>query len=270
MSLARMAARICATRALQGQTIAEDRVFDSAIDPIDETVGGTRKPVIVVTTDDDDATIEGRSVSLGEIMCDLVIEIAIAGKATVQTPGGSPTYTMTTPATDAGTEVALDMLERQVVAALTFGRTTWGKLWMDFVPNIHKINSRRGAASTEGVRFAARQIVMQISLVGDPVGNGPVVPGSVWEGFLAACSTDTALRDIGAMLQSEIAGETLTDWQIAARQLGIPIEETEGLGIAPEAGSSNATAPALSEVDIAGQAGWPNGTMTGAGYASTV
>jgi len=44
MSLARLAMRVAAARAVKGVTLAEDRVFDSAIDPIDQTIERSASP----------------------------------------------------------------------------------------------------------------------------------------------------------------------------------------------------------------------------------
>ena len=45
MSLARLAMRIAAARALRGATLAEERVHDSAIAPIDQTIAEERQAV---------------------------------------------------------------------------------------------------------------------------------------------------------------------------------------------------------------------------------
>lgn len=47
MSLARLAMRIAAARALRGTTLAEARVYDSAIAPIDQTIAEERQPILI-------------------------------------------------------------------------------------------------------------------------------------------------------------------------------------------------------------------------------
>ena len=78
MSLARLAMRIAAARALRGSTLAEGRVYDSAILPIDETIAAERQPILIVTTDDHELEVTGRDLFHGNVSCDLVIEAAIA------------------------------------------------------------------------------------------------------------------------------------------------------------------------------------------------
>ena len=46
MSLARLAMRLAAARAVKGVTLAGDRVFDSAIDAIDLTLAENRQPIL--------------------------------------------------------------------------------------------------------------------------------------------------------------------------------------------------------------------------------
>ena len=66
MSLSRLAMRIAAARALKDATLAEARVFDSAIDPIDQTIAETRAPVLIVTTDDHEVETAGRDLTHGD------------------------------------------------------------------------------------------------------------------------------------------------------------------------------------------------------------
>ncbi|WP_223428845.1 hypothetical protein [Tateyamaria pelophila] len=47
MSLTRLVMRLSAARALRDRTLAGARVFDSAVDPIDQTIAETRQPLIV-------------------------------------------------------------------------------------------------------------------------------------------------------------------------------------------------------------------------------
>ena len=80
MSLARLAMRIAAARALRGATLAETRVYDSAIAPIDQTIAEERQPILIVITDDHEMEVTGRDLFHGSVSCDLVIEAAIAAR----------------------------------------------------------------------------------------------------------------------------------------------------------------------------------------------
>ena len=232
MSLARLAMRIAAARALKGATLAGDRVFDSAIDPIDQTIAETRQPILVVMTDDHEADITGRDLTYGDARCDLVIEAAIAARVEIPaTDGDGNATTIAIPHTDEGMELVLDMIEHQVVAALTRERTDWSRVWMKLVPRISKRLSRRGASAENGVRFAARQIVITCDLIEPPVVGADIQPGTAWDDVLTVMSADEVLVPVANMLRAEIEGEPASDWQRAANSLGITMDTAEGLGI---------------------------------------
>ncbi|MCB1498597.1 MAG: hypothetical protein KDK07_02210 [Bauldia sp.] len=226
MSLSRLAMRIAAARALKGATFAEARVFDSAIDPIDQTIAEARAPVLIVTTDDHEIDTVGRDLMHGDTRCELVIEAAIASRVEV-----SGDVSLSIPHTDEGMEIVLDLIEHQVMAALTRERTAWSRVWMKLVPRIHKRSSRRGASVEHGVRFAARQIVLSCDLIEAPTDGAPVVPGSTWEDVLAVMSEDMALSPIADLLRVTIEGQPLADWRRAANALGIHLATADAIGI---------------------------------------
>ncbi len=234
MSLARLAMRIAAARALKGATLAEDRVFDSAIDPIDQTIAETRKPVLIVSTEDQEADITGRDLTHARVACELVIEVAIAARVEITMPDGEGGETsIVIPHTDEGMELVLDVMEHQIMAALTRERSTWSKVWMLLVPRVSRRNSRRGASSEKGVRFAARQITLTCDLIEAPTDGGPIPAGGTWAEVFAAMQTDPQLAWIGEMLRAEIEGEPLADWRRAANMLGIHLKTADALGIGP-------------------------------------
>lgn len=234
MSLSRLVMRIAAARALRGATLAEARVFDSAVDPIDQAIAENRAPLLVVTTDDHEVDITGRDLMHGEASCDLVIEAAIASRVEVTSPDGEGgEVTIAIPHTDEGMELVLDMIEHQVMLALTSERSDWSRIWMNFVPRIIKRASRRGASVEHGVRFAARQIVFTCDLIDTPASGAAISEGSVWADVLAVMEADGPLSPIATMLRSEIEGQPLADWRRAANMLGIHVTTAQGIGIAP-------------------------------------
>jgi hypothetical protein len=232
MSLARLAMRIAAARALKGATLAGDRVFDSAIDPIDQTVAENRQPILVVMTDDHEADLTGRDLIRGDAGCELVIEAAIAARVEIPaTDGDGNSTTIAIPHTDEGMELVLDLIEHQVLAALTRERSDWSRVWMKLVPRTARRLSRRGASAENGVRFAARQIVITCDLVEPPAAGAKIESGTAWDDLMTVMSADEALAPVASMLRAEIEGEPLSDWQRAANVLGITLETAEGLGI---------------------------------------
>jgi len=229
MSFARLAMRIAAARALLGSTLAETRVYDSAIAPIDQTIAEERQPILIVTTDDHALDVTGRDLFQGSVSCDLVIEVAIAAR--VEVAGGESVITI--PHTDEGMELALDLMEHQVMAALTRERSAWSRVWMKLVPRISRRLSRRGASVEKGVRFAARQIVLTCDLIEAPTDGAAVAEGTTWADVLSVMEDDADLEPIARMLRSEIEGTPLADWRRAANMLGIHLETANAIGLGP-------------------------------------
>jgi hypothetical protein len=234
MSLTRLVMRIAAARAVRDKTLAGPRVFDSAVDPIDQTIAEHRQPLIVVTTDEHALEVIGRDLSSGTHQCDLVIEIAIASRVDVPAADGQGgQITIAIPHTDEGMELTLDIMEHQIVAALTADDGAWSGVWMKLVPRVTRRLSRRGASAENGVRFAARQIVLTCDLVDTPIAGAPITAGSAWSDVLAAMAADGDLAGIAGLLRAELEGTPMANWHRAAAELGIPLEGADQIGIGP-------------------------------------
>lgn len=265
MSLSRLAMRIAAARAVKNATLAGERVFDSAIDPIDLTVAENRQPVLVVMTDEHEGIPTGRDLFHTDASCDLIIEAAIAARVEIE---GEEAFTV--PHTDEGMELVLDMIEHQVIAALTRERTAWSRVWMKLVPRVKRRLSRRGASAEGGIRFAARQIVLTCDLIEAPTDGAPIAAGTAWADVLAVMQADPALGPVADMLRSTIVGEPVADWKRAANMLGIHKTTANSIGIGPildEDEDPAAMAVMIVEGDIndvmddeaADEQGFPNG-----------
>ena len=251
MSLARLATRIAAARALRGATLAENRVYDSAIAPIDQTIAEERQPILIVTTDDHEMEVTGRDLFHGNVSCDLVIEAAIAARVDVSA-GDDGEIAITIPHTDEGMELALDLMEHQVMAALIRERSPWSRVWMKLVPRISRRLSRRGASVEKGVRFAARQIVLTCDLIEAPSDGAAIAAGTAWVDLLSVMEEDTDLAPISRMLRAEIEGSPLADWRRTANMLGIHLETADAIGLGPVLDLSE-DPEVFEEVEITGE-----------------
>jgi hypothetical protein len=228
MSLSRLAMRIAAARAVKGVTLAENRVFDSAIDPIDLTIAENRQPILVVMTDEHEAIPTGRDLFHTDASCDLIIEAAIAARVEIEGEVG-----ITIPHTDEGMELVLDMMEHQVIAGLTRERTAWSRVWMKLVPRVKRRLSRRGASAEGGVRFAARQIVLTCDLIEAPTDGAAIAAGSAWADVLSVMEEDEALEPIAGLLRLTIEGAAVAEWKRAANMLGIHKATANAIGLGP-------------------------------------
>jgi hypothetical protein len=234
MSLARLAMRVAAARAIRGATLAEDRVYDSAIDPIDHSILENRHPFVVVSTEDHDVTVTGRDLVYGEHECKLMIETAVASRVEIDGEDG-----LTIPHTDEGMEIVLDILEHQIIAALTRERTAWSRLFMHLVSSVKSRQSRRGASTEGGVRFAARQIALTCDLIEAPVAGAAIPTGGAWADVMTVMSEDDDLAPIAQLLRTIIEGDEIAEWRRAANILGLHASTADALGIGPRLDGSH-------------------------------
>lgn len=229
MSLSRFALRVATAQALKGATLAGAKVFDSAIDPIDVQARAAREPFIVVLTDEHSRTPSGgRDMRHGTDACELVIEVAVATKATAQ----DGTEEVIIPHTDAGMEFTLDLTCHQIGEALMGGTGAWSKLWRKFAFTVTQIVARRGASAETGVRFAARQIVVSCNILSDPVRGEPMP--AAWTELLAAMDADAELAGLSGVVRFAIEGDVLmTPEALVASTFGIAESAVDAMGLTP-------------------------------------
>lgn len=251
MSLTRFAVRLCAARALRGSTMAEDRVFQSVIDPLDTKVAANLAPTLIVNTDDHSCDTEGRDLTGGEERLDLVIECTIAARVTTTGQDGEGEITtVEIPAHDTGMDLTLDIVEHQVVRALVRGGGDWGALWRRFVLRVHTRKSRRGA-DTSGVRYAARQLVITCDAISDPVGGEDISPGTVWGDLLALMDADPSLSPVASLIRGQIIGSgDNPDWTRSAAMLGVNADIIQDIGHGPIAFTGDGDPAVLSDVGL--------------------
>lgn len=240
MSLVRLGVRIAAVHALIGRTYAASTVYDSKITPVDELAREEPAPFIVVTTDDDDQDITGRDVNAGYRRLDLVIEYGLASKLT----DGD----IEVPHTDAGMEAILDVIQRQIARALMDNTTAYSAVFKALVPRINAVTSRRGASAEDGVRFAARQMVVSVDTINDP-GFGVALeadhPLKTLADLLAAAP---ATAGIAALITSAAVGEAIPDYDRVLIDLGMTPAAARGIAIGGDL--EGEAAPALTEIEI--------------------
>lgn len=233
MGLIRFAVRQCAARAVRSATLAEDRVFVSLIDPLDTKIGENRAPLLVVNTDDHKQDGDGKDITGGTHSLSLVIEAAIASRvvATGADSDGQEVQ-VTIVEADAGLDLTLDLIEHQILRALT-GPGVWPELFRRFVPVIQSRLSRRGADAA-GTRWAARQITFTCDTLAEPVGfsAAELAPGSVWADFLAAMEADASLSVVAPLIRAALQGDA-REWARGAAMLGISEDIAVEAGFAP-------------------------------------
>ena len=102
-----------------------------------------------------------------------------------------------------------------------------------------------------GVRFAARQIVLTCDLIEPPTDGAAIGDGTAWADLLSVMEEDADLMPIAQMLRSEIEGQLLADWRRAANMLGIHLETADAIGLGPVMDLSE-DPQLLEEAEVAG------------------
>lgn len=250
MSLTRLAVRIAAIETLRGVTLAEGRVYDSSTTPLDAAIKQQPLPFIVVTTDTDEREITGKDLSNGDAQLELVIEVAIASRVTVRVGDDQDEDQIVIPNTDEGLEITLDLIETQIVNALTHHRTPWANVFSALVPRMLRRLSRRGGSAEDGSRFAARQIVLTIAPIADPTVGQPIPMGGSWAKFFAAIDADPDLSHLSPLLRFHIAGDEVPTWEQISRLMGISAETVAALGVAPIVINDDGSAPIVTEIVV--------------------
>lgn len=167
MSLHRLMLRALACVALQKQdddavspTMADDRVFDSRLDPFVFREFDKPMPGITVYTDDDEAMLLNRGSGDGPFKrhVDLRIEIVI-GSFDTEVINDETNTVFALPMTDAQLEAQLDLFEAQVRwALLALPNRVYSNAFREFVVRIETITSHASRDESGNNRFASRRL----------------------------------------------------------------------------------------------------------------
>lgn len=234
-----LALRFCAARALKGATLANSRVYDSAISSIDDMVERDTQPFIVVSTDDQTYNIVGFDIiGGGGRQIDLVIDIAVASAVFRQVEGGEEVE-IVVPHTDAGTELTVNLISRQVLRALFEPQSggVWGKMFRQIALSSSRVMIRRGAGTQKGVKFAAAQLVITVKPIAEP--QFGFAPDFVWADFIAEMRKDVSLAKLADEIETVIIGDQIPEWKAISSIIGFDAEVATGIGIYPLAGEES-------------------------------
>lgn len=175
MSLSRLMTRALACVALQQQaddavspTMAEDRVFDSRLDPLVFRDFKKPMPGIIVYTDDDDGELQNYG-SGGPFrrFVDLRIELVI-GSYDTEIVDEENHVVFNLPMTDAQMEAQLDLFEMQVKWALyQLPGRVYTLAFAEFVKNIARVKSEATRDEDGNNKFATRRMLFRLEIPDD-------------------------------------------------------------------------------------------------------
>lgn len=176
MSLSRLMTRALACVALQKQdddgvspTMADDRVFDSRLDPLLFKAYSSPMPGIIVFTDDDDGELINRGGGSGPFRrwVDLRVEIVI-GSFNTEVVDGEQHLVFDLPMTDAQLEAQLDLFEQQVKWALfALPNRIYSNAFRKYVVRIESIKSHATRDESGNNRFASRRMHFKLEIPDD-------------------------------------------------------------------------------------------------------
>lgn len=229
MALAELAFRLATVHALRAELGDAVKISDSQIDAVDIRGERARDPQIAVYTDD--AVFQGgdgRDLLGGDRSLQVALEIVVA-QATVL--DGDEGHSVTIPQTDEGLELSLDLVEREALWALQGSNGAWSELWRSMMVKVHKGERQRGAGSKDGVRFAARRLLLTVDTLHEPGFGEP--PTDVWKAFLDLVADTPTLAPLAGPLTAAFAGPSLTSWRREQSLVGLTRESVRMIGIAP-------------------------------------
>lgn len=248
MNLTAFALRCAAVRMLRGATLAGDRVYDSAILPLDLTKEEA-KPTITIAVDEGESKPEGRDVLGAEQQLELVIELVCASAVTVGGGKGEKTVCVELHHTDQGLELILNLMARQIDRAM-LTNSPWSDVFKSFVTGIRKITYRRGAGAENGARFAAHQWVYSCSVVAEPSFDS-VPPNGHWSRLLSAMRSDPGLSQVADLIELEISSPDLPSWRRAEADLGLKTGHASSIGLGPLNGTDGGQP--VTSIDLGGE-----------------
>ncbi len=236
MSITRFLLRQITMKAITGRTMAEDRVRDSSIQNLEAALADAPKPIALVYTDDSDFVPIGRELTGGQGTQHLVILISNSGfvklkKENPEEGEEEEEGAFVFPVTDETLEMSLDIMESQIQRALNDPQNPWADLWMKIVCKVEKWSSNRGQSDKKGTRFAARQIIMQLETLHDPIPGGELE--GVWPETIAAIKADPDpdFAGLGAIVEDYLAGKPIAQIRRNGFDLGMPYSSLKGIGL---------------------------------------
>lgn len=244
--LNRLALRIATVRALRGKTFAGNNVRDSELAPVDDVAAVSPRPVIIVYTDDGKFAGAGRDLfsTSGDSRVDvgyqhLLIETLITQRMQMRDDDGELIDGTVPPVLDAALALNLDLMERQVVAALmdTSPDAEWAEMWRGFALDVGDRDSQLGSSMRDGIRFAGRQMKLSVKLPREPRPGDTI--GPLWTRFLALAAGESDLEPVVGVIQSALVGAALDDWLEISGRYGLTRAEARAMQIAPPAAAED-------------------------------
>lgn len=234
MSALSFAIRTAVAKTLRGRTLAGDRVVDSPIEPLAYLTGEGAEPkplIAIFISDIKKPVINGRDIAGAQAEAQVTIQIYCPQEVALNVQG--------TPITVSGTGIAavLDLVERQVEAALSSDDTEWGKIFRRLITQYSNVHSGRVLVrvgeAVEGVSIPMAEITYTCRTIIEP-GYGKPLDG-LWAQIDAAFRLDPEYAPLADILKGLIENPMgLPAWRVLQALQGATHAEAVNVGIAPQ------------------------------------
>lgn len=231
MSLVSFALRLVVSRMLKERTLARDLIFNSPVDPLVEwkaRVGeGDSLPCIAVYTGKRSPNIVGKVTQGTDATIELIFDILVP-----PTPIVVDDYIELT-TTNTGGAMVMDIVWRQIEAALRGAPAPWQDIWDIFVIKVLEIESRPLLYQIEaGNTVPCVEVTMRLLTVPDPDFGAPLLPG--WQKLCAAMADDPDYRDYASFIEKLITDPAdLSSWEQVQAALGLSRGAVDSIGLDP-------------------------------------
>lgn len=248
MSLISLATRTILLELLRNRTWAEERVLDQPVDPIQDVLRGADergKPVIAVYTGKAEGKPVGHDTQGGVQSIDLMVYVYLPPRK-IELP-----ETVTFEIDNTGAGLALNVMGRQIDAALHSGNAPWVKLWRKFVLSVESRTDRFVLVEIErGLPVPCLEMKYQLRAVAEADFAKPLY--GAWKELdtLLRASTiagSANLADLIKVLIESPAG--LFDYERFQLNYGLTDEAYMAIGLAPLATNEDRSVPDVEEID---------------------
>lgn len=238
MSLVSFALRLVASRIIQGQTWAGDRIYNSPIDPVaqwqQDATEGSSQPCIAIYSGKRNADVVGKATQGKSARVELVFNIFVPPSVVVASPADGEEPEITLETSNTGGAMVIDFMERQIEAAFRFGPPEWRAIWDILVVSIKSIESRPLLYEIDRTaQIPCVEVRYSIDAIPDPDFGVELLPA--WALLKAAMLADPDYAASAPLIDQAISAPAgLADWQIAQAALGLTDAAAISIGIKPE------------------------------------
>lgn len=216
--LVRLMLRTCFVEALKGRTSVGARVYDSALEPLDKVGCG---PFLSVYTGQGELTAPGGHSArplFGTSRCLLVFQYGLTEAMVEVDPQTNETTIIGFgfPPVDAGLQLSLDIIGRQLAGVLVTPVDEWGRFAQKIAPAFRDVRLEPGISNDDGVRVATHQLSMLANLVQEPVTRNALIDEYL---ALLSASADPLHVEQRGLIEGLVSSD-MEETEAARRTLG--------------------------------------------------